>query len=101
MYEKRERVRPVTNDVNKVPPSTISVVEDLHKSIRQLAKELPFSTKSILRMLQSEHYHPYHLFQLLQELLPHYYEKRVNFCQCAQNMMQQPGLVSLVLFPMK
>lgn len=96
-YEKHERDRPATNDENKLIVA-LSVVEDPHKSSRQLGKELPFSASSVLRMLRSDHFHPYHI-QLQQELDPQDYERRVIFCQWAQNMIQQqPQFFEYVMF---
>lgn len=50
---------------------TLRGVGNPHKSTRQLAKELPFSTKSTSRILQSEHLHPFHI-DLLQQIVVYY-----------------------------
>lgn len=95
-YEKHERIKPATNDENNMMVA-LSVVEMPQKSTRQLARELPIgiSATSVNRILRSEHFHPYHI-QLLHELQPEDYERRLAFCQWAQR--HQPDFFNLVLF---
>lgn len=81
---KDEPEKPITDYVNEMV-IVLTVVDDPYKRTRHLAKELPFSAKSISQMLQTVQFEPHHI-QILQEL---------------HNMMNQPVFLTWRFFPME
>lgn len=84
---KHKQLKPGTNGAKKMEVA-LSVIEDNHKSIRQLAKELPFSANSI-SLTHSMNFSVLTIFNYCKR---QDYEKEL--CQWAQNMMSLDSLTA-------
>lgn len=97
VYEKKERTKNVVNEENETV-ILLSVIEDPHRSTRELARENDISRSSVHRILRKNKFHPYHV-QLVQELIDRDYENRMQFCQWAQQKIgEQRNFFDYVLF---
>lgn len=91
---RRKRVLTEENELNVL----LAVTEDPHIGQRPLAQQMDISRSSVQRILTANKMHPYHI-QLLQELNDGDYERRVTFCQWAQNKIrEQRNFSNYVLF---
>lgn len=86
-YEKSERTKTAYTEENQLTV-LLKVAEDPHKSQRQIANESDMSRRTIQRALKGNKMHPYHI-QLMQELNDQDYNSRMNFCEWAQQKIQQ------------
>ncbi|RZC39069.1 HTH 24 domain containing protein, partial [Asbolus verrucosus] len=69
-----------------------------HVSQRQISREIEISQSSVLRILKSERFHPYHVI-LVQALNEADYEKRIRFCHFMRDKMnQQLDFLRFVMF---
>lgn len=83
-------------------PRAITVLAAVHLnphiSSRQIEREIGIPRRTALRILNSLHYHPYHI-TLVQELRPNHIQLRVEFCQWALQMIQNdPEFFRFVMF---
>lgn len=96
-YKKETRTKSVLNEENQLA-ITMSVVETPEISVRQISKNLEISKSSVGKCLKRNKYHPYHA-QLHQELAENDFEKRITFCQWAQNQAaENENFFKFVLF---
>ncbi|KAK2578394.1 hypothetical protein KPH14_012645 [Odynerus spinipes] len=77
--KKQTKVKSVTNETTKINVLA-AVNENPNTSTRQIARGSGISQSSVVRKLQAEKFHPFHL-SLHQELHGTDFENRVNFCQ--------------------
>lgn len=96
-YEKTEREKSALNQTNE-GNVLLKVAEDPHISVRQMAMEFDISKSSVHRILKRHNMHPYHI-QLHQELRDEDYQRRINFCEWAQDKIhRQIDFFDFVLF---
>lgn len=86
-YEKHERIKPVVDADNELNV-LLSIREDPHISSRNMSRYLELGRTSIQNILKKHKMHPYHL-QLLQELNNNDFERRISFCQWAQQQIHE------------
>lgn len=71
---------------------------DPHISSRQIQRNHGIPKSTVLRILRSHRYHPYHI-TLTQTLMPDDLRRRLNFCQWAQERIRQdPNFFRFVMF---
>ena len=96
-YIKTDRVKPVLNEENELAVH-LKVIEDPHIGSRKIATETDIGKTTVLRILDKNKFHPYHI-QLFQELYDTDYERRLTFCNWAQQQIQrEPRFFDYLLF---
>ncbi|KAJ8909342.1 hypothetical protein NQ315_005970 [Exocentrus adspersus] len=86
-YEKQTRTKTVLNEENALAIS-IAIVENPRISVRDISRDLGIKKSSVSKCIKQNKFHPYH-FQLHQELIENDFERRIIFCQWAQNQIAE------------
>lgn len=86
-YEKSERLKNAMSQDNEMTVM-LKVTEDPHISTREISKQTDISRTVVQKILSKNKMHPYRI-QRMQELLDDDYEKRLTFCEWAQERIQQ------------
>lgn len=82
-YEKTSRTKTVLNEDNQLAIA-LTVVENPEISVRKISTNLEMKKSSVNNCLLAQKFHPYQV-QLHQELSDNDFERRMLFCQWAQN----------------
>lgn len=97
VYSKRSRAKRTLNEENELN-TLLAVTENPHIGQRPLSHQVDVARSTVQRILKVNKMHPFHI-QLLQELFPADYQRRLDFCLWVQNKIRnQRNLVNLVLF---
>lgn len=80
-YQKNTRQQPILNEDNQLQVMA-AVVEDPHRSVRDISRLLNISKTSVSRIIIKHKFHPYHV-ELHQALYEHDFEQRIRFCEWA------------------
>lgn len=95
--KKNERTKTALTQENEMTV-VLKVTEDPHISTREISEQSDISRTVVQRILKKNKFHPYHI-QLMQELLDEDFEKRVTFCEWAQQqILQDRDFFNYVLF---
>lgn len=84
--KKRLRAKKVT-DENNATNILAAVINNPHTSTRELERQSGISRRSILRILHTHKFHPYHM-SLHQELSENDFQNRLEFCQWGLRQLQ-------------
>ncbi|KAJ8912663.1 hypothetical protein NQ315_008991 [Exocentrus adspersus] len=96
-YEKQTRTKTVLNEENALAIS-LAIVENPRISVRDISRDLGIKKSSVSKCIKQNKFHPYH-FQLHQELIENDFERRIIFCQWAQNQIaENEDFFKFVLF---
>lgn len=81
-YKAPQRRKPILDSEDHNINVLLSVAENPGVSAVELGNNLNISRRSVLRILKSHSYHPYHIVKQ-QELLARDYQSRIEFCEWA------------------
>ncbi|KAJ8914181.1 hypothetical protein NQ315_015954 [Exocentrus adspersus] len=96
-YETQTRTKTVLNEENALAIS-LAIVENPRISVRDISTDLGIKKSSVSKCIKQNKFHPYH-FQLHQELIENDFERRIIFCQWAQNQFaENEDFLKFVLF---
>lgn len=96
-YNKGERTKRVLTEENQLNV-LLTVTENPHIGQRDISNQLDIRRSSIQNILKENKMHPYHI-QLLQELNEEDFQRRIHFCEWAQEKMRlQRNFAHLILF---
>src|ERR1700729_1261998 len=91
---KEKRTQTEENQLNVL----LAVTENPHIGQRPISRQVDVERRTVQRILRANNMHPYHI-QLLQELFPEDYQRRLEFCKWAQNKIwENRNFPHLVLF---
>ncbi|KAJ8912811.1 hypothetical protein NQ315_014394 [Exocentrus adspersus] len=89
--------KPFLNEENALAIS-LAIVENPRISVRDISRDLGIKKSSVSKCIKQNKFHPYH-FQLHQELIENDFERRIIFCQWAQNQIaENEDFFKFVLF---
>jgi Helix-turn-helix domain (DUF4817) len=97
LYKKNTREKRAQTEENQLDV-LLTVTENPYIGQRPISQQIGVKRCTVQRILKSQKMHPYHI-QLLQELIPEDYQRRLEFCQWVQNkIIQQRNFVHSILF---
>lgn len=96
-YGQRIKQKPILNEVNQMGVMT-AVVEDPHRSVRDISRLLNISKSSVGRIIKMHKFHPYRI-QLHQALNADDFDRRRTFCEWAFDKINtDANFFNMVLF---
>lgn len=87
VHSKRNRQKTIATEENEFLV-LLSILENPQTSVRQISHTTGISATSIHRLIKKNSYHPYRI-QIHQELLEVDFQRRLEFCQWALEMINQ------------